>query len=361
MKKRRRKESKLCELVDQKHARTENLAFGLEDLMRNPGLDHISNFVFQLLDLEAIEQCRLVSKYWCETVEHLWVIKQLDICPTKIIVHSVDMIMTGPLIDVYPQWEKVLRCLKTNHSIEELKQIVSFMKKYYFAGKCYAFCGFTPLHYACYIEEEEICSIFLKYLKYDIDVNSKDNNAGLTPLQFACGAGNIPIIKALLSNEKIKVNMAGERFSTPFMEACKNGHIEVVKILIEKGREKSETDFNGADVDGFTALHYACSEGFKSIASLLLDHSTEFDFDVNATDFQREWTPLHFACKNGHTETVKLLLDRAEEKQIDLTAWDVDGKTPFQIASRDTVKVLMEYAADKGINLMQWIPVWPWN
>ncbi|XP_026701573.1 unconventional myosin-XVI [Athene cunicularia] len=60
---------------------------------------------------------------------------------------------------------------------------------------------------------------------------------------------------------------------------------------------------NQKNDEGVTLLHVACANGYKNVASLILDHGA----DLNVVDNQY-WTPLHLAAKYGQTNLVKLLL-----------------------------------------------------
>lgn len=44
-------------------------------------------------------------------------------------------------------------------------------------------------------------------------------------------------------------------------------------------------------------LHVACANGYKNVASLILDHGA----DLNVVDNQY-WTPLHLAAKYGQVK-----------------------------------------------------------
>lgn len=46
-------------------------------------------------------------------------------------------------------------------------------------------------------------------------------------------------------------------------------------------------------------LHVACANGYKNVASLILDHGA----DLNVVDNQY-WTPLHLAAKYGQVKHV---------------------------------------------------------
>ena len=61
------------------------------------------------------------------------------------------------------------------------------------------------------------------------------------------------------------------------MFACQNGHKDVVKLLLEN----SDIEVNVIGNEGWTASMIACSEGHKDIVQLLMDHSDK-SIDLNA-------------------------------------------------------------------------------
>ncbi|MFX8242841.1 ankyrin repeat domain-containing protein, partial [Acinetobacter baumannii] len=62
---------------------------------------------------------------------------------------------------------------------------------------------------------------------------------------------------------------------------------------------------------GWTALHYAATNGHDNVVKYLLDHAAYIDAESpNAT------TPLMMAAMNGHITTVKLLLDEGADMNL---------------------------------------------
>ena len=77
----------------------------------------------------------------------------------------------------------------------------------------------------------------------------------------------------------------------------------------------SQEDVNGADVDGWTALHIAAREGNAEAAQILLDQPSI------SVDAMNKWksTPLMIAAGSGKLAIIDLLL-RHPKTQIDLRA-----------------------------------------
>ena len=110
------------------------------------------------------------------------------------------------------------------------------------------------------------------------------------------------------------------------------------------------------DAHWMTPLHYACENGDKEIAVILLK---EGSINVNIGDRVlspkgkgQSWTPLHYACSNGHGEIVDLLLER---KDIDINAKEINfgGLVPLHYAILNghvgIVKKLIARGADLNV------------
>jgi len=106
-------------------------------------------------------------------------------------------------------------------------------------------------------------------------------------------------------------------------------------------------DVNAAEVDGNTALHYACEEGYHQLLEFLLS-CEDISIDVTAA---MDWTPLHCAANKGRVEAITLLAQQGG----DLHRSTRDGNTALHIAAMgghfEAVKVLTELGCDtKCIN-----------
>jgi ankyrin repeat protein len=93
--------------------------------------------------------------------------------------------------------------------------------------------------------------------------------------------------------------------------------------------------------EGFTALHYAASDGYMEIADLLLTKNA----DVNAKTGKGE-TPLHYAASHGYRDIVELLLSN----KADMNVRDGIGCTPLYYAATngriEEVRILLAAKAD---------------
>ena len=122
------------------------------------------------------------------------------------------------------------------------------------------------------------------------------------------------------------------------MMAALKGHLELVRQLI--GRD--------ADVNkpGWTALHYAATNGHVAVMQLLLDHHAYIDAESpNGT------TPLMMAAQYGSPGAVKLLLEAGADpllkNQLGLTAIDFAQRANRK-DSADLIAAFVRARAPRG-------------
>jgi hypothetical protein len=94
------------------------------------------------------------------------------------------------------------------------------------------------------------------------DVNAKGPQ-GKTPLMIASEAGNVEILKLLLTRNPA-LNAKDEKGFTALMLAAKSGHLEIVRLLVAAG-----ADQNLKTNAGFTAMEVAAAYDHHEVARLL--------------------------------------------------------------------------------------------
>jgi ankyrin repeat protein len=172
------------------------------------------------------------------------------------------------------------------------------------------------------------------FLKAGMDVNSKEEGSGVTPLMAASAKNHFEIVKALL-NQNADMNIRFKDGDTALILAAKGGHIQVVKALLDKG-----ADINAQNNSGATALMYAALNGFEEIVKALLAKNA----DVNIQGKERGYTALIFAAEKGHIQVIKALLD----KGADINARNKMKMTALMEASKNGHTEIVKLLLAKG-------------
>ena len=142
-----------------------------------------------------------------------------------------------------------------------------------------------------------------KYVAQGVDpnLNTREGNPLLVD---ALKDKNLDVAEALIRAKNIdfeRTNAAGEN---ALMMAAYQGLLSMVKLMVET----YEVEVNKT---GWTALHYAATNGHDNVVKYLLYHAAYIDAESpNAT------TPLMMAAMNGHITTVKLLLDEGADMNL---------------------------------------------
>jgi hypothetical protein len=114
-------------------------------------------------------------------------------------------------------------------------------------------------------------------------------------LTFLCASGKLDV--------ESKDNSTGQ---TPLSWAAEKGYEAVVKLLVERGVELETKD----GLFGRTPLSWAAGKGHEAVVKLLVEGGAELETKDGL--FGR--TPLSWAAENGHEAVVKLLLEKGAKK-----------------------------------------------
>jgi ankyrin repeat protein len=152
-----------------------------------------------------------------------------------------------------------------------------------------------------------------KALSAGMSPNAMDDK-GNSALTIAITEKSLDVAKLLIDTPSIDLerpNLAGE---TPVMLAAFTGSEDLVRYLVEK----RQVEINKP---GWSALHYAATNGHLKIAAYLLDKNAYVD-----PESPNRTTALMMAARGGHIEVVKLLLDRDADlskiNNVNMTAID---------------------------------------
>ena len=379
---------------------TEDKKFSIIDsLICNPGLIHVAEQIFEYLSNKSLLCCLLVAKDWntfLNDKSRLLSWRKLEWLHNQKFEIDSDSYgfrwrrfysIPDSILSLFPDWINVLNYFKRKGSLEDLKEVVTFLELYmtkYAARSAYHIS--SPLFAACRQDHPRFLEILFKS-KIEIDFNPKSRvqdpkSEPITrPIEEALKkTGNVEILKVFLDNSNLISTV-------PIQYICSFAHINIIKLLLSQEHEKS-IDFKALDSDGLSVQHWACFGDFGSVEvlKLLLDKSEELGLDVNligdysrkvrfslqliAGDGSYHWkervknmvtdcgkgTPLHAACWNGRQEALDVFLDRAKKCGINVGATDTHGRTILHIAASSCnsmylMETLLKRAKEFGIDL----------
>ena len=169
-----------------------------------------------------------------------------------------------------------------------------------------------------------------------IDVNMTSDTTNTTALQAAASFGHLPIVQYLLQHGA-DLHKTDNRGLTVLHGAAQNGHIAVVRYLVEQGADK-EMDNN----NGFSPLAIAAQSGHLGVVQYLLEQGADKDRAGNEGR-----VPLFIAAAGGHLAIVRLLV----EQGVDVNRAANDGTTPLHFAAYNGHAEVLSYLMSEGASL----------
>jgi len=158
-------------------------------------------------------------------------------------------------------------------------------------------------------------SVVKSLIAAGVSPNTEDQN-GNPMLILAIRDNSTNVLELLLSNKNIDVDISNKQGETPLMMASIDGNLPIVKALVLQNKAK-------INHIGWTPLHYACAKGHLEVAQFLVANAA--DVDARAPNWT---TPLMMATQSGNEELVKFLLD----KGADLRMRNTNGLSAIDIA-----------------------------
>ncbi|NP_899192.1 transient receptor potential cation channel, subfamily N, member 1 [Danio rerio] len=180
-----------------------------------------------------------------------------------------------------------------------------------------------PLHYAASRSTGGLAVVqtLLKFSSKDARLTPDKN--GCLPLLLAAEAGNVGIVRELLSSQSEPQIRAAKTANgdTALHICCRRRDVEMAKILVEFGANPdSQND------EGQTPLHIAAHEGDENMLKFLYLCKA----NANISD-KMDRSPLHIAAERGHTNVVEILTEKFRSCVLARTK---DGNTLLHIASQ---------------------------
>ncbi|XP_071391690.1 ankyrin repeat domain-containing protein 16 [Centroberyx affinis] len=157
--------------------------------------------------------------------------------------------------------------------------------------------GDTLLHYAARHGHLEVVKFLIKEVGMGVEVYNNDYKR---PLHEAASMGHEACVSCLI-REGAKVDCLKKADWTPLMMACTRRNLGVVEELLRHGADPALKN-----KDGWNSFHIACREGDPAVVRHLLLAAP----DVWRTESKILRTPLHTAALHGCEDVVRILLER---------------------------------------------------
>ncbi|KAF3398385.1 Ankyrin-3 [Penicillium rolfsii] len=169
----------------------------------------------------------------------------------------------------------------------------------------------------------------------------------LSPLLRAVERDHYQIVRLLLDHGA-SPDTADKEGRTALMTAAWKNHADILQLLIMRGANVNAKDHRKRNVLHNLAADKECRWGWgDEVVKLLL----RTDCLVDGIDGQDELgrTPLHWACAQGNRKLAELLLNRPDGPKADIDAAELRGKTALHIATAhdraDIVQLLLQHEA----------------
>ena len=208
--------------------------------------------------------------------------------------------------------------------------------------------------------------------KPNINKKTEDNvdSPGGTPLIYAAGFGHTDIVKLLLEQPNININIIDDNGISALTAAAMHGHVDIMTILLQRPEIIINRQYHNSQYhEGKNPLPYAAKNGHSEAVRLLVNIP-----EIVEEKLEENGEALYLAAENGHSEVVRLLVNipwmveekgdvafisAIEEKHVKcvkilLSTGKIDvnkpfeGETPLEIATRKSSEEIQELLRKAG-------------
>ena len=255
----------------------------MEDIVRNPGLQHIIEKSLTLLNIKEIASVKSVSQDFRKIVN----------CPRFYLMKLCQQAIVSK--DLIQKWKKLIPKLNDEDVEEDLK--CELLKMNYLKNPKH------PLQLAYDLSDEknklELAIFIIENSDQTDYVEAKEGFIGnLAPMHLAAMFGYVDAVTRMITNNSNDPNPSDVHGITPLLLAAEYGHVNIVQLLM-----KLTENPNAPRNTGFTPIHSAAIYGHLEVVRLLMTATT----NPNTPD-KEGWTPIHCAAKEGNLEILRLLM-----------------------------------------------------
>ena len=303
----------------------------MELITNSPGLQHIPEDIFLLLDWKDLKTSLRVNKSWNKILNNpsIWLKK----CVQK-----------GHLKQHKTAWKKAVGIVKNSDLLE--KNLTLHLKEIFFERfrlnnglhydylqakfwKNLQFVDFDPIYWAAMRGDAEVINVLIPFTD-DFDPNASGQDEW-TPIQRASENGHAEVVK-LLAPLVEKPNAPNPDGYSPIRTAARLGNQEIIEVMVPYSDTLSK----------FAAIAAAAEEGYVEIIKYLAQFVKNPNCELSL-DFDK--TPIYLAVEHGQVEVVNYLAPLAENPNSSVFGSPSD--TPLKLAAwlgySEIIKVLAPY------------------
>ncbi|CAL1285646.1 unnamed protein product [Larinioides sclopetarius] len=195
--------------------------------------------------------------------------------------------------------------------------------------------GQTVLHTAAEFNSIEVMRYLVEQEKMSLDVCDAN---GKTPLHVAAENGSNDVVRYVLKHKQELITRSDKIGLSPLHTAINANKIDAVKIILEK--EKNITANKSRN--SYTLLHRATMIGSPDLVELFIEKKIKVDSESDSGE-----TSLHCATFLGYLEIVKILV----KKKANVNSKNNVGFTPLQNAASIGSKEIVEFLLQNGASV----------
>ncbi|KAH9108664.1 hypothetical protein AeMF1_016180 [Aphanomyces euteiches] len=181
-------------------------------------------------------------------------------------------------------------------------------------------------------------------------LNARQEDTGSTVVHLVCRDGKVKILKLLLEQPELDLNIANNAYKYPLYEAVKKDRVGCVQLLLNAGVAPYLMDAYEAHEDQISQLNKnaKCYQMIVNKYTLMQQDRFNLYYQANVPSVQvaerhirANQSALHAAVLHRQSSTIVDAL--SQDELIDVDQQDENGNTALMLAARGTSKLSVEY------------------
>ena len=231
--------------------------------MTTPGLFLIRDNIFGHLSYEDLEICCEVSDSWNESLNKKSSLKRLSLVKYLLQFGERHFMIYIPneykhmkVDEVIPGWDKAVKKVGSEASLDDLKEIKESLQKYDHASSN-ACCHRNHRHLVFWAAEHGDLKLMKLIFETSYDMNTQEEANGNAFFAACEHSNSTEMVQLMIRSSKdhgIDLNMQNWLGRSAFHVACQVASLEIPKLLLENYKEFGIDIMMHEDTGGYTAL-----------------------------------------------------------------------------------------------------------